>query len=278
MSYILDALRKSQAERQGATLRTSTDENGARALTQLRRGRWLAAMGLALLVINVLVAGFLYLRKETNQVVPAVSSHLETSVTARHVPVAAQQQLPPSKVVVSLEPLNGSESVLMEPNVDLPATDSSRDIDMEQAYEQQRRTWSRNAPAFAQVAPVAVAAQHLTNTGDSSAEPRSEINAAASSAPKSETFPATNNAARQDEKYGALPSFMESALAKDERFAGVKIDVHVYATLPSQRFVLINMKKYHEGETTDAGLALNAITPEGAIVSYQGQQYKLLPQ
>lgn len=276
MSYILDALRKSQAERQGVTLRTSTDDNGARALTQMRRGRWLAAMGLALLVINVLVAGFLYLRKETNQAVPAVLSHVDTSVTTRHVPVVAQP--PPAQSVAAVVPSNSDDSVDLEPSADLRVTDTSRDIDMEQAYEQQRRTWSRNAPAFAQVEPVAVADQSLTNTDDSPAESRGELNSAPSSSAKSEAFQATSNAARQDEKYGALPSFMESSLAKDERFAGVKIDVHVYATLPSQRFVLINMKKYHEGETTDTGLALSAITPEGAIVSYQGQQYKLLPQ
>lgn len=271
MSYILDALRKSQAERQGVTLRTSSDENGVRALTQLRRGRWLAAMGLALLVINVLVAGFLYLRKEAVQPLTKLSSHAQAELPAKESSALTRQL--PSQAVVAGVPFNGSENLAADTGMDSGAADAPRDIDMEQAYEQQRRKWSRNAPPFAQVVPAAD--ERLAGNGEDQPESGDESVRAMKPAEKARPSQESNNT---NDNYAAVPLFMESALAKEARFAEVKVDVHVYAAVPSQRFVLINMKKYQEGETTDLGLALNSITPDGVIVSYEGQQYKLLPQ
>lgn len=275
MSYILDALRKSQAERQGVTLHASADENGALALAQLRRGRWLAAMGLALLIINVLVAGFLYLRKEATQPLPTVSSRTQAEATAKD-PAALVRQLP-SPAVVAVAPFDNNEGVESDSGADIGAADVSRDIDMEQAYEKQRRTWSHSAPPFAQVAATDEALQENSN-GDDRSQPFVEKNRAAQPLAKAEAPQESLDPARQHDNDTALPLLVESALAKDGRFANVKIDVHVYAAVPSQRFVLINMKKYREGETTDVGLALNSITPDAVIVSYEGQQYKLLPQ
>lgn len=55
------------------------------------------------------------------------------------------------------------------------------------------------------------------------------------------------------------------------------LELLVYGPEPSQRFVFINASKYVEGETLAEGPRLVEISPEGAILSYSGQNF-LLPQ
>ncbi len=55
------------------------------------------------------------------------------------------------------------------------------------------------------------------------------------------------------------------------------LELLVYSPEPAQRFVFINASKYVEGETLAAGPRLIEISPEGAILSYGGQNF-LLPQ
>lgn len=55
----------------------------------------------------------------------------------------------------------------------------------------------------------------------------------------------------------------------------LSLDVHVYAPSATGRFVLINMKKYHEGEQLAEGPRIEEITEEGVVLSYQGQQFRI---
>lgn len=53
------------------------------------------------------------------------------------------------------------------------------------------------------------------------------------------------------------------------------IDVHVFAREPARRFVLIDLRKYQEGDTVDGGATLEAILADGIVLSYQGQRYRV---
>ncbi len=57
----------------------------------------------------------------------------------------------------------------------------------------------------------------------------------------------------------------------------LRLELLVYGPEPSQRFVFINASKYVEGETLADGPRLIEISPQGAILSYAGQNF-LLPQ
>jgi len=59
---------------------------------------------------------------------------------------------------------------------------------------------------------------------------------------------------------------------------GIRLDVHVYSDLPQDRFVLINLQKYRSGEQLQEGPLLDEITPEGVILSFQGQQFRVRAQ
>ncbi len=58
----------------------------------------------------------------------------------------------------------------------------------------------------------------------------------------------------------------------------LRLDVHVFSEQPQERFVLINMKKYKQGEKLQEGPQLDEITPEGVILSFRGQQFRLQAQ
>jgi general secretion pathway protein B len=59
---------------------------------------------------------------------------------------------------------------------------------------------------------------------------------------------------------------------------GLRLDVHVYAKQPQERFVLINLKKYQEGETLQEGPRLDEITSEGVVLSYRGERFRVQAQ
>ena len=60
--------------------------------------------------------------------------------------------------------------------------------------------------------------------------------------------------------------------------SGLHLDVHVYSKLPEQRFVLINMQKYHEGEQLQEGPEVDEITPSDVILSFRGQRFRVQSQ
>jgi len=53
------------------------------------------------------------------------------------------------------------------------------------------------------------------------------------------------------------------------------LNVHVYSEIPEDRFVLLDMKKFREGEQISEGLRLEEITREGAILAVPGGRFRL---
>jgi hypothetical protein len=55
----------------------------------------------------------------------------------------------------------------------------------------------------------------------------------------------------------------------------VTLDVLVYSESPAERLVFINGRKYVEGQRTDQGMVVEAITPQGAMMSHEGRRFLL---
>jgi general secretion pathway protein B len=72
-----------------------------------------------------------------------------------------------------------------------------------------------------------------------------------------------------------LPSINEINVAGQPALANLHLDVHVYATQPSERFVYINMRKYREGATLAEGPVLERIRRDGVVLNYQGLRFVL---
>jgi general secretion pathway protein B len=72
-----------------------------------------------------------------------------------------------------------------------------------------------------------------------------------------------------------LPTISEISPA--QALPELHLDVHVYATNPADRFVYINMRKYHEGGALQEGPTVERIRRNGVVLNYQGLRF-LLPR
>ena len=57
--------------------------------------------------------------------------------------------------------------------------------------------------------------------------------------------------------------------------SSLRLDVHVYSEHPQERFILINLQKYKEGEQLQEGPVVDEITPVGVIFSFRGQRFRV---
>ena len=60
--------------------------------------------------------------------------------------------------------------------------------------------------------------------------------------------------------------------------SNLRLDVHVFSDQPEKSFVLINMRKYRAGEKLQEGPQLDEVTAEGVILSFRGQRFRLQAQ
>ena len=80
--------------------------------------------------------------------------------------------------------------------------------------------------------------------------------------------PATSSASAD-----RLPEWDELPLDFRSGFSMPHMDVHVYDTDPSRRFVLVNLQKFREGDRLPNGAVIEKILPDGMQLSYQGTRF-----
>ncbi len=86
--------------------------------------------------------------------------------------------------------------------------------------------------------------------------------------------PAQAGAIAAARRNGDLPS-RDEVLAQGSQLPDLRLDLHVYAVNPAERFVFINMRKLREGESLPEGVRVDEITSNGVELSYRGKQFAL---
>ncbi|MCW8845250.1 MAG: general secretion pathway protein GspB [Gammaproteobacteria bacterium] len=244
MSFILDALKKSEDERLGAT-----GPNLAYAPTGRRRDgipRWVLVLS-ALLLINLAVLVALMTWKQPTQ---------------EEIAQPAPRQLAESPMQMTPDPVP-ARPVARKP-VSAPVPDA------------------REQPVAATVRPLAQEARS-ENGGKMDpglAEPpniESEAATATATATATErSTPVVNE--EQEEPSARVPSLNELlGEGKMMQLQSLSLDLHVYAARKEDRFVFINLSKYQEGQILKEGPRIEAITNDGVILQYQGERF-LLPR
>jgi general secretion pathway protein B len=218
MSFILDALKKSEIERQ----RQSTPgliDNGIAA----RRSRlpvWALALGV-LLGVNLIVLAFSLTRKSS----------------------------PATHASRSLEPAPTANA-----DATVPAAEHFSPLDAAPVYAPEIPVAALDGPAAAPSGGSGYAAAHRVHRPD----------------------PLLTDADTNAENQEILPSISEINLGA-QALPELHLDVHVYATKPTERFVYINMRKYHEGAALQEGPTLERIRRDGVVLNYQGLRF-ILPR
>jgi general secretion pathway protein B len=218
MSFILDALKKSEIERQRQSMPGLMDAPAAARRSRLPL--WAVLLG-ALLTINILVLAVMLARNSAPAAVPV-------AVAAKHPDAAASAPAKSAVVPEHFSPLDSAP--VYAPEIPVPAAEEPASA---------RSFAQRSAPhPLRKPDPVLV-----------------------------DEAPADN-----DE---LLPSISEVNLTGAQALPELHLDVHVYATKPSDRFVYINMRKYHEGNTLQEGPVLERIRRDGVVLDYQGLRFVL---
>lgn len=230
MSFILDALKKSELERQRQSVPGLVDSGVARPRSRLPA--WAIALAL-LLAVNLLVLLFVLTR-----------SFLASS----HAPAAAAKE----------------SQVIQPPATAAPVADKGDFSPLD-------------APVYAPEVPVAppLSAAALIPAPDAA----KSVNGGA---PPFSIKAHRRDPLLTDEDYKAndeelLPTINEVTLTGAQALPELHLDVHVFATRPAERFVYVNMRKYHEGATLQEGPTIERIRRDGVILNYQGLRF-LLPR
>ena len=88
--------------------------------------------------------------------------------------------------------------------------------------------------------------------------------------------PSLSNRVRRATADG-VPLYQDAAATAGASIPQLRLDLHVFAQRPQDRFVMINMHKLREGDSLPEGVRVDSITPEGAVLSYSGSRF-LLPR
>jgi general secretion pathway protein B len=267
MSFILDALKKSENDRQ---------RQSGPALFEVRvaapksKFPLLAVSIVSLLVVNLAVVGWLMLRK------PAV---------AATPPAAAAAPLPQTIVIQQPAP------VQPQPQQGYANNAPGQNYPQQQPYAQQ----GYNGPP-----PPNGSYQ---NNGQPNGQPNGQQNfqggaggysAQGGREPVLADDTGANRGAGNPDDYApaseppqpgigagrvvqstasGLPTYEEAATRQS--IPPIHMDLHSYAPDPSKRFVLINMRRLYEGQSLPEGVKVESITNDGAIMSYQGSRFVL---
>jgi general secretion pathway protein B len=253
MSFILDALKKSETDRQR--------QNGP-ALFEVkvappRNGLPLWAIGLAaLLAVNLVIVAWVLLRR------PATA---EASATAAPAQAAASgPPLQPPPPMTTYQQPQGYASQGYPPQQQAPVMPQSG---MTGAPQGQAMAPGQNTVPIsgtAPMSPVGGAVSEKVNPDDY--------------APATDAGPAAPFGNRVSKTTSSgVPLYQDASLAPGAHIPELRLDLHVFAAKPQERFVMINMHKLHEGDTLPEGVHVESITPEGAVLSKDGTRF-LLPR
>jgi general secretion pathway protein B len=263
MSFILDALKKSEVERQRQAIPGLMDSRPLPRRTKFPL--WAAAL-IALLAINLVILAVVLTRS-------ALIGSAGSSPAAA--PATAQAPTPSASPAASgTAPATTSQGVAaraaMPPlAAGAPPSGSSATAS---AAPDHFSPMDAAAPVYAPEVPPTQ--DYATSAGaHRAARGGPSIDAMTHSAPRVPDPVLSDSSDPSDNE--VLPSINEINVAGRPALADLHIDVHVYATKPSERFVYINMRKYKEGATLAEGPVLERIRRDGVVLNYQGMRFVL---
>lgn len=284
MSFILDALKKAEPER--GRVPTLATVHGPVRQSARAAGLWVAAG--VLLVGGGLSIWFLW---PSPHAVPPAATDFQTRVSTT--PPAGKTV--PERKILSAEP-GGGQALVPAPRAPLrpdiaqgqegprkleraplvnppsilappspPSVVRGLPRGAESATPLDRR-WSESGPIEApRVEPPPVREKRAARTP---VEP----------SPPSPAKPSPGaDQTRTDVMAPSLPSSPPKLSTFREALAKMTVDVFVYTSVKADRMVVISGRRYVEGQYVDGLYLLEDITPEGVVLSYQGEHALLRP-
>jgi len=271
MSYILDALRRADAERErgavpGLQSQQHTIAEDDAATTRPRRLVWVVAAS-SLALVAVLAWAFLGGGGSTSR------SSIEGSVVPAPLPVLPSAQAPlPAAVGTAAPPGSGTATVPPIPQAMAPAT--APPIETRAAPAAVPMPATRPTPAAMSERPQAPSraapVERATTRSSGEARPPQQRGADASAPAASATAAAPNAGAARVYTQAELPEEIRRDLPK------IVIGGSSYSGDAASRMIMVNGQVFHEGDRLAPGLVLERIRQKSAVLSFKGWQYEVM--
>jgi general secretion pathway protein B len=276
MSYILEALKK--AERERAQGQSATTADGATPAPGAPGNRaWLLKALIVVLMVNAIVFAAILLRPGNTPVAsePAAQG-LPPPNAASFAPQPIAKPAPPTLAPPSRdEPVVEQGVASMD---DLGASSDSDDVARPIAQTEAPAQMPRGRVTFSSkplteitAAPDENVEEAVIEEPEPPAEEEESGIAPASEAtiPTPAPGPAPSATPRPGPDYKHLG---EMSAAYQATFPQFKMEVHVHDAQPQRRFVLIEGKRYREGDTLPQGARLSQIVAEGIVVEFRNEK------
>ena len=256
MSFILDALKKSESDRQRQSGPGLYEVKVAAPRSQLPY--WAIGV-IVLLGINLIIVAWALLRRPSHGDTRADAQAANTAVTAPPVPT-------PAAAPAAFAPPAGSANP--SPPTAYPAAPPTSPASSAPAQP---------SPSLAQGAEAAATGSATLTAPRQGATPDTGANPD-DYAPAAEPTQAPGFGFHVKRATGdGVPLYSQVATAPGPSVPELRLDLHAYAAKPEERFVLINMKRLREGDSLPDGVRVESITPDGVILSHHGARF-LLPR
>lgn len=275
MSFILEALKKSENERQrqaGPGFAALPETPGHKP-----RGRWPLVVA-GLLILNLVVVAYVLLRDKPQPATMTgdTGGARQTGIVESPAAPAAVAQDKQSSVPTRPTATAGQAVIEQE------SADRSTPSQVPAPTADERQT----APASRQVRPLSGETQSSTTT--EAAVPIRESSSPDRPVPAAEAAPEQSvERARSgtDRPTTRTPAGTDEGLptANDLRLQGfltgppLHLDLHVYYPDKQRRVVFISGSKYREGDRITGGAVVREIVPEGVIMEDRGRRFLLEP-
>ena len=269
MSFILDALRKSEHERQRQTGPALAEVPVA--APKPRSNVW-ATGAIALLLVNLVVIGVLLIRKAAREPEAAVPAAMPAPTQAA--PAATAPAPAPAQVTMTQTVPSGTVAApppMLQPARSAgPPADGSRNSLEEEMSE---------GPPMLDAQMAADAAAPPAGPPAVTRAPNGRGSVVYESLPASAAVGAQQYAAPPQSRTASQSAGPKLPTADEVTAAGgvpaLNLDLHVYSTKPAERMVFVNSHKYREGDTLQEGPVVQTITPDGAILEFRGNRFLL---
>ncbi len=287
MSFILNALRKSEQERKSLNPEDLAErlQNKQWQPRHPKTGGVYKSLVIANMVLILGVMGFAWYYFKTPT--PAPAPALSVSVSKPVVSTAVEVDADSSQVELSTpKPLdnvpmkttsiaNWIEIQKFSINTDKP--DEAKIIEF-QPVKQQPKTKSEKIDqvekkiAHPVTSEPGVVAQLESKPKPLLSKPNTSLNKA------NTPFSQSTQVFEQDSKQSSqeeLPFLRELPVEFRNAVPSFKVNVFVYAVPPEDSFVMIDGEKYKEGQTVQPGLLLKEIRAESMVLMYQGRLFQI---
>ena len=98
---------------------------------------------------------------------------------------------------------------------------------------------------------------------------------AAQPAPDPAPTPQTHRVAQEAPPLANIPELWQLPSAQRVGLPALDFSLHVYSTQQDQRSIIINNRMMREGERVTAELGLHAITPDGVVMKYRNEYFRV---